>query len=60
MKDPKIQELIEIVKQLASQTPEIHRTQWTRDKNLQPWLTQSENDYRKDFKEIFEKENEGY
>lgn len=60
MKDPKTQELIQIVKELAQQSPSRPIYPILRDKDMKPWLDQRERDFRNDFKEIFEKENEKY
>lgn len=60
MKHAELQELIQIVKELAQQSPSRPIYPVVRDKDMKPWLDQSERDFRNDFKEIFEKENEGY
>jgi hypothetical protein len=55
-------DLIEIVKNLAAETPKCkeHFFRYGTDKDMEPFIRQQTEDYRKDFKEIFEKESEGY
>ena len=55
-------DLIEIVKKLAAETPKYKERppRYGTDKDMEPFIRQQTEDYRKDFKEIFEKENEGY
>ena len=55
-------DLIEIVKKLAAETPKCKERpdRFGTDKDMEPFIRQQIEDYRKDFKEIFEKESEGY
>lgn len=55
-------DLIQIVKKLAAETPKYKErpVRFSTDKDMEPFIRQQTEDYRKDFKEILEKDSEGY
>lgn len=56
MKHAELQELIQIVKELAQKSPSRPIYPVIRDKDMRPWLDQSERDFRNDFKDFYRKE----